>query len=407
MSPSARSVVSPLSRWFVVAMLSAVACSGGANGAGQGTGGDTSASGGAAGSFLNGGRVGTGGAVSGGGGTATGGAGMPASCMAPSTIGQPIGWASVTGKGQTGTTGGGTATPVTVTTAADLNSNAGGTAAKVIYVMGSLTGDFIIGSNKTIVGLCGAVLHGHVSISGSVNVIMSNLKIVGYAVGNCALDPKFDATVGCSSGADAISVLDGAHHIWFDHCDVSDGTDGNLDITLASDFVTVSWTKFHYSPRTDAVGSDSTGGSGHRYSNLVGGGDNLSGDMNALNVTWHHNWWAENVVERQPRVRYGKNHLFNNVWSSTGDNYCVRAGMDAQILVESSYFSKVKNPQEFNNAADQGTAFITATNNVYDATTGTKATGGGGTAFAAPTYAYTLDDPTTLLAMVQSGAGPK
>ena len=144
--------------------------------------------------------------------------------------------------------------------------------------------------------------------------------------------------------------------------------------------MTVSWTKFHYTARTDNTGNDSTGAAGHRYSNLVGGSDNSAADVGKLNVTWHHNWWADRVVERQPRVRYGKNHLFNNLWSSSGDNYCVRAGMNAQILLESNVFVGVKTPHEFNNTADQGTSFITSTNNVYSGTSGTLATGGGGTA---------------------------
>ena len=42
--------------------------------------------------------------------------------------------------------------------------------------------------------------------------------------------------------------------------------------------MTVSWTKFHYTARTDNQGNDSTGATGHRYSNLVGGDDNSSPD---------------------------------------------------------------------------------------------------------------------------------
>jgi pectate lyase len=318
-----------------------------------------------------------------------------------------VGWASVNAKGVNGTTGGGGLAPVSVTTTAAFNTNAAGTAAQVIYVMGTLAGTFTIGSNKTIVGVCGAQLRGHVEINGSANVIVRNIKIVGYGVGDCSLDPSYDASVGCSSGSDAVSVQNSAHHVWFDHCDISDGTDGNLDITKGADDITVSWTKFHYSPRTDGSGNDSTGASGHRFSNLVGGSDNSSGDVNALNITWHHNWWADNVSERQPRVRYGKNHLFNNLWSSTGDNYCVRAGMQAELLLENNYFAGVARPQEFNSTADQATAFITATNNVYSATTGTKAVGGGGAAFTSPAYTYMLDDPAVLQAAIQGGAGPK
>jgi pectate lyase len=172
----------------------------------------------------------------------------------------------------------------------------------------------------------------------------------------------------------------------------------------------VSWTKFHYTPRTDNSGSDSTGASGHRFSNLVGGTDNPSSsydDANALNITWHHNWWADNVMERQARIRFGHNHFFNDYWSSAGDNYCVRAGINAHILIENSYFQGVKNPQVFNSTSDQATAYITATNNTYNGTSGTQATGGGGTPFGAVPYAYTLDTTASVPATVSAGAGPK
>jgi pectate lyase len=385
----------------------------GAGGKGGGTAGSgaagTGAGKGGSGGTGSGGTGGTGSGGTGTGGTGTGGTGTggsSSSCSTPPAASALVGWASVSGDGITTTTGGGSATPQTVTSVSALNSAAGGTNAAVIYVSGVLpNGSIKVGSNKTIVGICGAEIHGHVDVVGSNNVIIRNIKIVGYAVGNCALDPSYDSSVGCSSGNDAITVEKG-NHIWFDHDDISDGTDGNLDITLAADYVTVSWTKFHYTPRTDNSGSDSTGGAGHRYSDLVGGSDNSSGDVGKLNVTWHHDWWADNVVERQPRVRYGKNHLFNNLWTSSAANYCVRAGMDAQILVENSAFVGVKNPQQFNSTADQGTSYITANGNLYSGTSGTQSTGGGGTAFTKPSYTYTMDAASSVQSEVQSGAGP-
>lgn len=381
----------------------ATAGTGGSPGSGgsSATGGASSA--GSGGSTNTGGVLGSGGRPgSGGVSGGTGGAGA-ASCASPPDPSALVGWATVAGA----TIGGGTATPTMVTTLAQLNSAAAGAAPAVIWVTGSITGNVIIGSNKTIVGLCGAQVHGHVDISGAMNVILRNITIIGYGVGNCALDPDFDPAVGCSSGQDAISIQNRSNHVWLDHCDISDGTDGNLDITTGANYVTISWTKFHYSPRTDPVGTDSTGGSGHRFSNLVGGDDNALGDLAALNITWHHNWWADNVVERQPRVRFGKNHLFDNLWSSSASSYCVRAGKDAQILIENGVFSSVKNPQQFNSAADQATAFITATNDLYNTTTGTKAVGGGGTPFTTPPYPYMLDQTAALEAAVRSGAGPK
>jgi pectate lyase len=408
--------LSAVSRLALPALLAALAAAAGCgkgatentgtgSGGGQGSGaGGSTGAGGSSPTTGGGGANGTGGMVT----TGSGGAGGGSTCATttPPPAGTLVGWAAANTMNPNGTTGGGDVAPVTVSTVADFNSNAAGTAAKVIYVTGSLMGQFTVGSNKTIVGLCGAQLQGHVSMDRSTNVIFRNLTVVGYGVGDCRLDPMFDPTVGCSSGQDAIS-LNTATRVWLDHLDVSDGTDGNVDITLGSDFVTVSWTKFHYTPRTDNGGSDSTGASGHRYSNLVGGSDNSMIDVGKLDITWHHNWWADNAVERMPRVRYGQNHVFNNLYTAAHDDYCVRAGMDAQLLVENNAFIGVGNPQQFNSTADQGTSFITANNNLYTNTSGSRATGGGGTAFTMAPYTYTLDDASTVQAAVMAGAGPQ
>jgi len=84
-----------------------------------------------------------------------------------------------------------------------------------------------------------------------------------------------------------------------------------------------------------------------------------------------------------------------------------RAGTNAQILLDSNAFVGVKTPQEFNNTADQGTANITSSNNVYTSTSGGQATGGGGTPFTTPSYSYTADAAATIQAAVQAGAGPR
>jgi len=377
----------------------------GASNAG-GMGGRSAAGAGGVGAGM-GGKAGTSGSAgkAGSGGTSSG------SCDAPPDPSPLLGWASVSGGGVTTTTGGGDATPTTVTTLSELQSAAGGSTAAVIYVKGKLAaGKITVGSNKTIAGLCGAEIHGHLEISGSTNVIVRNIAIVGYGVGDCTLDPDYDSATGCSSGNDAISVQKNAHHVWFDHCDISDGTDGNLDITNGANYVTVSWTKFHYTARTDNEGDDSTGAAGHRYSNLIGGTDSPSNydDANSLNVTWHHDWWADRVVERQPRVRFGKNHLFNNLWNASGNNYCVRAGKQARILIEQSVFSGIKDAHEFNSDTDKGTANIIAgSDNVYTSTTGLKETGGGGPAIGTLPYSYTPDAASSISAAIQSGAGPK
>jgi pectate lyase len=377
--------------------------SGGTSNGGTSNGG-TLAAGGAGGSgATTGGSAATAGTTGMAGGTSMAGAGgsSSGSCTVPPPGSALLGWASQSGMGVTTTTGGGNAAPQTVTTLAQLTSAVAGNTAKVIYVTGKLSaGKIAVGSNKTIIGLCGAEVHGHIGLSGSANVIIRNLKIVGYGVGNCALDPDYDASVGCSSGNDAVTINNSAHHIWVDHCDISDGTDGNLDTTQGADFVTVSWTKFHYTPRTDPTGNDSTGAEGHRFSNLIGGADNVPGDAGHLNITFHHDWWADNVNQRMPRSRAGKIHLLNNLFTAKGDSYCSNAGQGAALLVENTIYSGVKAPFQI----DANAVGLVSKGNLFPNSTGT--TTGSGSAFTPP-YSYTPDSTNNLQADIQANAGPQ
>lgn len=50
-----------------------------------------------------------------------------------------------------------------------------------------------------------------------------------------------------------------------------------------------------------------------RFASLVGsGGGDHPEDEGKLHVTYHHNWWAQNVNQRMPRVIYGDGHIYNN-----------------------------------------------------------------------------------------------
>jgi len=330
------------------------------------------------------------------GGTGTGGNG---DCMVPPIAEAVQGWAAVSGMNVVTTSGGGNATPQVVKTLDAFKSAVSGNEPAVVYLNASLPAASIaVGSNKTIVGVCGAEVHGHLGISKSSNVIVRNLKIVGYGVGDCSKDPDFDPAVGCSSGADAVSISSAAHHIWFDHCDISDGTDGNLDINAGSDFVTVSWTKFHYTPRTDNVGNDSTGANGHRFSNLIGSSDTVPEDVGHLNVTFHHDWWADNVNQRMPRTRRGKIHVVNNLYSAAGAKYCTNAGFEASLLVENNVYVGVGNPLSPDANGD-----MLARGNVFMNTTGTTTANGKG---FTPPYALSPGTTDTLAATIMSGAGP-
>jgi pectate lyase len=221
-----------------------------------------------------------------------------------------------------------------------------------------------------------AAISGSLILSGSRNVILQN----------------FTVDAGASSFEDGVSITESAHHLWTDHLTVLDAADGNLDIKRESDFITISWTKFYY-----ARGGD------HRFSNLVGHSDDFTADDDNLNITYHHCWWSDGVIERMPRIRFGDVHSYNNYFNSPGNNYCIRAAKGASVLIENNYFQNVKNPHEINNE-DGVPANVTARGNIYDNTTGEQRRQG--TAFTPP-YHYTLDDADAVPDMVRACAGPR
>jgi pectate lyase len=346
-----------------------------------GAAGTTGAGGrGGAGTTGSAGSTGTAGTTGSAGSSGSGISTQGITCTAQTWDAAPIGWATVSG----GTTGGGNATPMMVSSASAFTSAASGTGAAVIYLSGTISGTFKVGSNKTIWGLCGAEVDGSLNLGNSKNVIVRNLKVVGY---NCTDSPS-----DCSSGADAVHV-ENAQHMWFDHMDVEDGSDGNLDINNSADFVTVSWTKFHYSSkRTDPM----AGATGHRFSNLIGSADTTTSDAGHLNSTFHHVWWADNVNQRMPRVRFGKVHIFNSLYTATGDSACIEVGVSCNIRSENNVFSGVTNTVDSSHS--DAASIIQSIGNQG------SSTNIGGAAFT-PSYAYTLDPVGNVQSAVQSGAG--
>jgi len=294
--------------------------------------------------------------------------------------GAPIGWASVDADGQNGTFGGRGGPGIDVASFADLAHYASDALPRVVRVTGSITvpGKLAIGSNKTIVGTPGATLQGTIEVNNQTNVILQNLTVRGN---DC-----FGSTSSC--GSDDAMELFHSHHVWIDHLQISDGSDGNLDIRDGSSYVTVSFTKFSYS-RSNRP---------HRFSNLIGADDNVPIDQGRLKVTFHHDWWAENVNQRMPRTRSGEIHVFNNLFTSSGNSYCTNAGVGASLLVESNIYRRVNTPHNVDPLGN-----LLARNNVYEETTGDKQQSG--VAFTPP-YAYTADSTDTLADQIMAQAGP-
>lgn len=341
------------------------------------------------------------------------GAALLACSSAIAAVGSPndpaIGWASQNG----GTTGGKGGTEVTVTTIADLKKYAKESNPYIIWVKGTLgsfgtrgegNGDrVVVTSNKSILGLPGAHVKGGFDLSGVKNIIIRNLTVQGP--GAC----DNDCGSAGESRKDAISIVNSATNIWLDHLDVHDGEDGNADITKKSDFVTVSWVKFRYTSNSYPSG---TKGKSHRFSNLLGG-DIDEGSEGKLNVTFYKSWWGEGVAERMPRVRFGKVHVANCLFTSTdaGQGHCVRAAGLANVRVEKSVFIGQKKPldlySEVNDAKQTiGPTAASMIDNIYQNCSGN--TTGTGTAFTPP-YSLSLSASSAVQAEVSNatnGAGP-
>ncbi|MDG9715121.1 pectate lyase [Streptomyces sp. DH24] len=200
-----------------------------------------------------------------------------------------------------------------------------------------------VGSNTTIVGLGDdAVLKGaSLQIKDADNVIVRNLELRDAYDCFPAWQPHPGGLGDWKAAYDNI-WLTGARHVWIDHVTLSDKGhpdakeptyfarnflrhDGLLDITGGSDLVTVSWSRL----------------TGHDKAMLIGSSDSATGDRGRLRVTLHHNEF-ESIVQRAPRVRFGRVHVYNNryvVPGGTDHRYSLGIGTESAVYAENNAFT--------------------------------------------------------------------
>ncbi|MEN3110146.1 polysaccharide lyase family 1 protein [Uliginosibacterium paludis] len=228
---------------------------------------------------------------------------------------------------------------------------------KVVYIS--------IPSNTSLIGkgASAKIINGSLVIGASSSAPVDNVVVRNISFEN-AFDmfPQWDPTDSggrWNSAYDNVSVMY-ATHVWIDHNTFSDGSntddlyppvfaapynekamkvqhhDGLLDITKNANYVTVSWNHFH----------------DHDKTNLIGGTDTVNTttassaeNPNALKITFHHNYW-KNIEQRQPRVRYGMVHVYNNYYEGKLDSsatYTWTAGMVAgqggKLYMENNVFA--------------------------------------------------------------------
>lgn len=299
-----------------------------------------------------------------------------------------LGYASV-GAPVTGGAGGET---VVVTNGAQLNEYSSSKKPYIIHVSGTLqvSGmDTHVGPNKTIIGLgTNATLQGGgLYLYKSTNVIIRNLTIDG-------------------SSDDNMGMLYSSN-VWIDHCTFKNAKDGNMDINRASDNITISWCKFLYEFEQP-----------HALASLIGSSDAEVISSNKLHVTFHHNWFGQNIKERMPSIRWGTVHLFNNYYHAPGNNYCIRTRLNAQSRIENNYFEDVKNPWEIyltdmtnavgrifaTNNLEVGVTWGNSTTNTRKGLSVVRIVPGTDEVFAPP-YVYSLEPALAVPGVVTNFAG--
>lgn len=154
---------------------------------------------------------------------------------------------------------------------------------------------------------------GFFNIRGCNNIIVRNIRFIGPG--------SIDV-----SGDDPIAIYH-SYNVWIDHCDFVDGIDGNLDLTSACDFNTVSWCTFRYTSKSYA----------HRLTNLIGG--SVEEPEGTLNTTLAYNRWGALCQNRMPMARMGIIHVLNNLFDCPGASLCVNCNYHSSFLIEGNYFA--------------------------------------------------------------------
>lgn len=202
-------------------------------------------------------------------------------------------------------------------------------------------------SNTTVFGVTAdaGFINGSLVIKKVQNVIVRNIHIETPK----DVAPHFEKGDGWNAEWDGMNVIT-SEHVWVDHVTITDGHftdemytekdgwryvqhDGALDIKRASDYVTVSYSLFDEHDKTMLIGHSDHNG---------------KQDRGKLRVTLMDNIF-KSIVQRTPRVRFGKIHVYNNLFigdRSEGASYrylySFGLGKEGSVISENNLF-EIKN----------------------------------------------------------------
>ena len=172
----------------------------------------------------------------------------------------------------------------------------------------------------------------NLSFYGTDSFVMDHIGIFCVRANNIIIRNINFQQPKANNGADAVS-LQNCNGVWVDHCtftslnQTKDYEDGSTDITHESKNVTVSWCRYIKTQK----------------SCLVGHSNSASADA-AITATFHHNWFDQSS-SRHPRVRFGRAHVYNNLYDGC-TTYGAGSAYGAKVLVEFNYFDSVQLPTD-------------------------------------------------------------
>nr|WP_323183574.1 pectinesterase family protein [Streptomyces virginiae] len=226
---------------------------------------------------------------------------------------------------------------------------------------------FTVPARTTVIGVPGTgagITGGSLVVKNADNVIIRNLSLTDVRDCFPQWDPTDGSTGNWNSAYDAVS-LRGATHVWVDHNSFSDAPhpdaanpvrfgreyqvhDGALDITNASDLVTVGYNMF----------------SNHDKTMLIGSSDKDTG----LRVTLHHNVFR-GIVQRAPLARVGRIHLYDNYYDTTpsegyAHSYSVNSRAGAQVVAQNNYWKLSSDRKTSQLLTGDGTGAIAGSGNL-------------------------------------------
>ncbi|CAA3027066.1 probable pectate lyase 4 [Olea europaea subsp. europaea] len=133
---------------------------------------------------------------------------------------------------------------------------------------------------------------------------------------------------GRGHDVDGIQIKPNSRHIWIDRCSLCDYDDGLIDITRQSTDITISRCYFTRHDKTMLIGADPS----------------HIGDR-CIRVTIHHCFF-DGTRQRQPRVRFGKVHLYNNYTRGWGI-YAVCASVESQVYSQCNIYEAGEKKKTF------------------------------------------------------------